>query len=228
MPIAMQCAAATRLREKVEAQVSPQTQTQIQKAVAGTPRVDVASPGSNAPTSSGPGTQVTKGPPPPPPPRNTLPMPHAYARSPVSGGRGQQAPPPPASKSSPSQQSLSSSSKQQQQQQKQLQQQQQQQQQQQHRRFTLPPAIAAYKVLQPAKDLLEQTWAAAIAAVQREFTAVHAEFERSANEKAHIPELLQRLQGDRVQALQALHNAQAELNQCTLTFFFVHFLFVGC
>lgn len=30
----------------------------------------------------------------------------------------------------------------------------------------VPPAIAAFKVLQPAKDLLEQTWGAAIAVVQ--------------------------------------------------------------
>ncbi|KAI9455780.1 hypothetical protein BJY52DRAFT_1278564 [Lactarius psammicola] len=90
--------------------------------------------------------------------------------------------------------------------------------QQQHQRFAVPPALAAFKVLQPAKDLLEQTWAAAIAAVQQEFAAVHAELGRSAREKQALTELLQRLQGERVQALHALHNTQTELRQCMVNF----------
>ncbi|KAH8982945.1 hypothetical protein EDB86DRAFT_3085814 [Lactarius hatsudake] len=71
-------------------------------------------------------------------------------------------------------------------------------QQQHHQRFAVPPALAAFKVLQPAKELLEQTWAAAIAAVQQEFAA--------------------RLQGERMQALHALHNTQTELKQCMSNF----------
>ncbi|KAH9057757.1 hypothetical protein EDB87DRAFT_1685916 [Lactarius vividus] len=89
-----------------------------------------------------------------------------------------------------------------------------QQQQQQHQRFAVPPALAAFKVLQPAKELLEQTWAAAIASVQQEFAAVHVELGRSAREKQALTELLQRLQGERVQAMRALHNTQTELKQC--------------
>jgi hypothetical protein len=58
----------------------------------------------------------------------------------------------------------------------------------------MSPEIAMYKVLQPAKDLHEQTWAAAIAAVQQEFAAVTAELSRSAREKQALTELIQRVQ----------------------------------
>ena len=84
----------------------------------------------------------------------------------------------------------------------------------------MSPAIAAYKVLQPAKDLLEQTWAAAIAAVEQEFAAVTAELSRSAREKQALTEFLQRLQAERVQVVNALHTSRTELGQCTLGYFY--------
>ncbi|KAH9167599.1 hypothetical protein EDB89DRAFT_2074721 [Lactarius sanguifluus] len=66
-------------------------------------------------------------------------------------------------------------------------------QQQHHQRFAVPPALAAFK---------------------QEFAAVHAELGRSAREKQALTELLQRLQGERMQAMHALHSTQTELQQC--------------
>ena len=89
-------------------------------------------------------------------------------------------------------------------------------------RVAVPPSIAAFKVLQPAKDLLEQTWEAAVGAVQNEFALVQADLAHSAREKQALKELLQRIQsncvtmaGERNQALQALHTSQNELRRCT-------------
>jgi hypothetical protein len=154
-PLAIQLAAATRLREQMQAQA-------ITKLPTTAITVNATSAGASSPSGSGP-----------------------HAQSPVSG----RALPPAASPS---------------------------QQQQQHQRFAMSPAIAAYKVLQPAKDLLEQTWAAAIAAVQQEFAAVTAELSRSAREKQGLTELIQRLQAERLQVVNALHTTRTELGQCTL------------
>lgn len=188
-PLTMQMVSTTRMREQVQTQ-AVQTHTQQTAAVAGASldATTSASAGAGAGSSA---VQSTPGPGPgtqtrgPPRP---LQMPPTHALSPVSA-RAQ--PTSSASNTPPSHQ-----------------------QQQHHQRFAVPPALAAFKVLQPAKELLEQTWAAAIAAVQQEFAAVHAELGRSAREKQALTELLQRLQGERMQALHALHSTQTELKQC--------------
>ncbi|KAI9433322.1 hypothetical protein H4582DRAFT_2101723 [Lactarius indigo] len=192
-PLTMQMVSTTRMREPVQTQ-AVQTHTQQAVAVAGA-SVDAttstntsasagAGAGSAVQSTPGSGTQ-TRGPPRP------LQMPPAHTLSPVSARAQATLPASSASNTPPSHS-----------------------QQQQHQRFAVPPALAAFKVLQPAKELLEQTWAAAIAAVQQEFAAVHAELGRSAREKQALTELLQRLQGERMQALHALRNTQMELKQC--------------
>jgi hypothetical protein len=93
-------------------------------------------------------------------------------------------------------------------------QQSQQQQQQQQDHLTAPPAVAAFRVLQPAKALLEQTWATAIAAVQHELSVIQAEHIRGAREQKRLAELLQRAQAERAQALQALQDTQGQLRDC--------------
>ncbi|KAH9027948.1 hypothetical protein EDB85DRAFT_1892728 [Lactarius pseudohatsudake] len=192
-PLTMQMVSTTRMREQVQTQAvsaSVQTHTQQAAAVAGASLDATTSASAGAGAGSG-AVQSTPGPGPGTqtrgPPR-TLQMPPTHALSPVSA-RPQ--PTSSASNTPPSHQ-----------------------QQQHHQRIAVPPALAAFKVLQPAKELLEQTWAAAIAAVQQEFAAVHAELGRSAREKQALTELLQRLQGERMQALHALHSTQTELKQC--------------
>ena len=208
-PLSMQMAAPTRLREQVQAQAVPvSSQMQMQAAAVAGASVDAAasvsaSAGSAAtavPTTPGsaPGTQSRA------PPRSL----QTYALSPVSARPQSTLPPSSASNTPPSSSS-------QQQQQLQQQQQQQQQRQHQHQRYAVPPAIAAFKVLQPAKDLLEQTWAAAIAGVQQEFALAQADLSRSVHEKQALAELLQRIQAERVQTVHALRNSQNELRQCT-------------
>jgi hypothetical protein len=91
---------------------------------------------------------------------------------------------------------------------------QQQQQQQQQERLTTPPAVAAFRVLQPAKALLEQTWATAISAVQHEFAVIQAEHVRSSREQKRLAELLQRTQAERAKAIQALRDTQVQLRDC--------------
>jgi hypothetical protein len=136
-------------------------------------------------------------------------------------------PPSSASTTPPSSSSSQQQLQQQQQQQlQQLQQQQAQQQQQQYQRIAVPPAIAAFKVLQPAKDLLEQTWEAAIAAVQNEFAVVQADLSRFARENQALKDLAQRIQVERLQVMQQLHSSQTQLRQCTWRFAMC--VFVGC
>ena len=89
-----------------------------------------------------------------------------------------------------------------------------------------PPTIAAFRVLQPAKALLEKTWATAMDAVGREFAELHAEHLRSGREQQRLAELLQRCETERVQALRALHDAKAQLRECKL-FSFVFLVSVG-
>ena len=78
---------------------------------------------------------------------------------------------------------------------------------------------AAFRVLQPAKALLEQTWATAIAAVQRELTAIQAEHVRAARERECLAQLLQRSQTERAQALQALQDTKGQLRDCKFSLF---------
>lgn len=89
-----------------------------------------------------------------------------------------------------------------------------QQQQQQQDRSLAPPMVAAFRVLQPAKALLEKTWATAIAAVQHELAVVQAEHTRGAREQQRLAGLLQRAQAERAQALQALQETQGQLRDC--------------
>ncbi|KAH8997045.1 hypothetical protein EDB86DRAFT_3076974 [Lactarius hatsudake] len=196
-PLTMQMVSTTRMREQVQTQAVPasvQTHTQQAATVAGASVDATTSANVSASAGAGAGTSAVQSTPGPGPgtqtrgPPRTLQMPPPHALSPVSA-RAQ--PTSSAANTPPSHQ-----------------------QQQHHQRFAVPPALAAFKVLQPAKELLEQTWAAAIAAVQQEFAAVHAELGRSAREKQALTELLQRLQGERMQALHALHNTQTELKQC--------------
>ncbi|KAH8984629.1 hypothetical protein EDB92DRAFT_1950686 [Lactarius akahatsu] len=196
-PLAMQMVSTTRMREQVQTQAVPalvQAHTQQAAAVAGASLDATTSATTSASAGAGAGSSAVQSTPGPGPgtqtrgPPRTLQMPPPHVLSPVSA-RAQ--PTSSASNTPPSHQ-----------------------QQQHHQRFAVPPALAAFKVLQPAKELLEQTWAAAIAAVQQEFAAVHAELGRSAREKQALTELLQRLQGERMQALHALHSTQAELKQC--------------
>ena len=90
------------------------------------------------------------------------------------------------------------------------------QQQLQQERFATTPAIAAFKVLQPAKVLLEKTWSTAIAAVQQELAMVQSEHIRSTQEQQRLADLLQRSQAERVHALHALQEAKAQLRDCML------------
>lgn len=206
LPLAMQMAAATRPREQVQAQIAPvsvstQTHTQQTVATAGA-SVGVSANANNTNAGAGAGGALPSTPASGRPtggPSRPSQMPHTHALSPVFARPPPSLPVSSASNAPPSQQSLSSS---------------QQQQQHQHQRFVVPPAIAAFKVLQPAKELLEQTWAAAVAAVQQEFAGVHANLARSLHDNHALAELLQRMQGERMQALHALHNAQTELKQC--------------
>ena len=115
----------------------------------------------------------------------------------------------PTASSSPSRQAHQ---QQQHQQQHQQQYQQQQHQQQQQQDTPMPsPAIAAFRVLQPAKALLEKTWATAMDAVQREIAELNAEHMRSAREQQRLAELLQHCQVERAHALRTLHETKAML-----------------
>jgi hypothetical protein len=102
----------------------------------------------------------------------------------------------------------------------QAQQSQQQHQQHQHDRSSASHVAAAFRVLQPAKVLLEQTWATAIAAVQRELAAIQAEHVRATRERECLAQLLQRSQTERAQALQALQETKGQLRECTFSPFF--------
>src|SRR6267142_2262254 len=101
----------------------------------------------------------------------------------------------------------------------QLQAQAQQQQQLQQERFATTPTIAAFKVLQPAKVLLEKTWSTAIAAVQQELAMVQSEHIRSTHEQQRLADLLQHSQAERAHALHALQEAKAQLRDCMLPVF---------
>ena len=105
------------------------------------------------------------------------------------------------------------------QQQQQQQQQQQRQQQQQQDAHIPSPAIAAFRVLQPVKALLEQTWSTSMDAVQREFAELNAELIRSGHEQQRLAEMLQRCQAERTHALRALHETKAMLrdSKCFLS-----------
>ncbi|KAF8495125.1 hypothetical protein F5888DRAFT_580533 [Russula emetica] len=94
---------------------------------------------------------------------------------------------------------------------------QQRQQQQQQDASMPPPTIAAFRVLQPAKALLEKTWATAMDAVGREFAELNAEHIRSVREQQRLTELLQRCETERVQALRSLHDTKAQLRECHAT-----------
>jgi hypothetical protein len=83
--------------------------------------------------------------------------------------------------------------------------------------FSPSPAISAYRVLQPAKALLEQSWATAIAGVQKELAVVHSEQMQSTREQQRLAGLLQRTQIERVNALRALHDANTQLRDCMLS-----------
>lgn len=124
-----------------------------------------------------------------------------------------------AASSSPSRQAHQQ--QQQQQQQYQQQQHQQHQQQQQQQDTPMPSAIAAFRVLQPAKALLEKTWATAMDAVQREIAELNAEHMRSAREQQRLAELLQHCQVERAHALRTLHETQAMLRDSTYFHSFV-------
>jgi len=76
-----------------------------------------------------------------------------------------------------------------------------------------PSTIAAFKVLQPVKALLEQSWTTAIAAVQQELAAVHSEHIRAMREQRSLAEQLKRAQVERVQANHALLEMQARLGE---------------
>ena len=205
--LAMQLAAATRLREQVQAQataaVVPVSAPTAVASASVNATAAAASNSANSSASAGVGAIAVPSTP-GPGTQTKAPLSRTFPMLPPASGRAQQQqqqpPAPSASNSPPSQQ------------------------QQHHQRFTMPPAIAAFKVLQPAKDLLEQTWAAAIAAVQQEFAAVSAELSRSAREKQALTELLQRMQGERMQTMHALRSTQTELRQCTfgvVVFFYI-------
>ena len=117
--------------------------------------------------------------------------------------------PPPVSVPSPSPPTQSQAQPRPQQQQQQLQQQQEQQDASMH-----PPTVAAFRVLQPAKALLEKTWATAMDAVGREFAELNAEHIRSVREQRRLTEMLQRCESERVQALRSLHDTKARLREC--------------
>ncbi len=191
MPLAMQIAAATRLRDQVQAPPPGSAQTHTRQTTAITNPDSSAGAGAGTCTinsaSSPPGTG--------PQTRPSRALQNQSARSPVTVRT--QAPPPP-SNSAPSQQSS-----------------QQQQPQQHYQRYAVPPALAAFKVLQPAKELLEQTWATAIAAVQEEYAVLHGDLARLSHDKQALHDFLQRMQTERMQLLHALHTTQNELKQCT-------------
>jgi hypothetical protein len=108
-----------------------------------------------------------------------------------------------------------------QQRQQQHQQHQQERQQQQEQDASMPPpTIAAFRVLQPAKALLEKTWATAMDSVGREFAELNAEHMRSVHEQQRLTEVLQRCEAERVQALRSLHDAKAQLRECNRFFSF--------
>ncbi|KAF8263857.1 hypothetical protein EI94DRAFT_550873 [Lactarius quietus] len=192
LPLTMQMAVPSR------SHIMPTGQAAVTGASASNGVCKDATAASPAPATpvSAPGTQ-TRG------PQRQL---QTYALSPVSARAQAQAQPtmttiPPQSTSTtpPSASSLASS---------------QQQRQQQQQRFAVPPAVAAFKVLQPAKSLFEKTWEAAVAGVQKEFAIIQEDFLRSEREKQAFVEYSQRIEVTRVQTLQALRNSQAELRQC--------------
>ncbi|KAH9962448.1 hypothetical protein BC827DRAFT_222024 [Russula dissimulans] len=82
-----------------------------------------------------------------------------------------------------------------------------------HQEHYAPATLAAFKVLQPAKALLEQSWATAIAAVQHELAAVHSEHVRAMREQERLAEQLKRAQVERAQANRALLVIQARLGE---------------
>ncbi len=82
-------------------------------------------------------------------------------------------------------------------------------------------------MLQPAKALLEKTWATAMDAVGREFAELNAEHIRSAREQQRLTEMLARCETERVQALRALHDTKAQLRDCKFVFFFLWTIFVN-
>ena len=79
-----------------------------------------------------------------------------------------------------------------------------------------PSTLAAFKVLQPVKALLEQSWTTAIAAVQQELAAIHSEHIRAMREQQHFAEQSKRAQVERAQANRALLELQARLGECML------------
>ena len=90
------------------------------------------------------------------------------------------------------------------------------QQQRQQDRLTASPAIAAFRVLQPAKALFEKTWSTAIAAVQQELVVLHSEHVQSVQEQQRLSEELQRMQNERAHIIQALQDAKARVRDCML------------
>jgi hypothetical protein len=99
------------------------------------------------------------------------------------------------------------------------------QQQLQQDRLAAAPAIAAFKVLQPAKALFEKTWSTAIASVQQEFVAVHSEHIRAANEQHRLTELLRRSEVERSRGIILLQEANAELAKCMRSVFVLMAIF---
>ena len=95
------------------------------------------------------------------------------------------------------------------------------QQQRQQERLTASPAIAAFRVLQPAKALFEKTWSTAIAAVQQELVMLHSEHVQSVQEQQRLSEEVQRMRIERGHILQALQDAKARLTECML-FVLIH------
>src|SRR5262249_2978557 len=51
------------------------------------------------------------------------------------------------------------------------------------------PAIAAFRVLQPAKALLEKTWSTAIASVQQELAVIQTEHIKSTHEQKRLADM---------------------------------------
>ncbi len=91
-----------------------------------------------------------------------------------------------------------------------------------------PPALAAFRVLQPAKALLEKTWATAMDAVGREIAELNAEHMRSGHEQQRLTQLLQRYEAERVQTLRTLHNTREQLGDCKRVSFLLRVISVNC
>ena len=73
--------------------------------------------------------------------------------------------------------------------------------------------MTAFRVLQPVKALLEQTWATAMDATQREIAELNAEQIRSAHEQQRLAEMLRRCQVEQAHALRVLHETKAMLRE---------------